>query len=161
LGLGLAPGPSALRGLGRPVADLLLQGLQRERDGAIVSTACIAPAHGLPAAELVRLADRNMQRIRNGFFLATLGAAQYRAGLYAAARKTLEEAAEIQGKRATAWTRLFLAMAYHRDGQADRARAAFAAAALPTNADWEQRLIFHHLRAEAAALLGAASPASR
>jgi WD40 repeat protein/serine/threonine protein kinase/tetratricopeptide (TPR) repeat protein len=161
LGLGLAPGPSYLRGLGRPAAAVLLQRVQWSRNSAVVYTACLVPDHGLPPAALVRLAGKNVAQLRAASHLEDLGAAQYRAGLYAAARKTLEEVIEIQGKRVTAWTRLFLAMAYHRDGQAERARAAFAAAALPTNADWEQRLIFHHLRAEAAALLGAASPASR
>jgi tetratricopeptide (TPR) repeat protein len=153
LGLGLAPGPSYVRGLGGPAADALLQAMQRSRNSAIVYTACLVPDHGLPAAELVRLAQENVQQVRGVDYLEDLGAAQYRAGKYADACKTLEEAVKLRGDVATVWAKLFLAMSYHRQGQAELARKTFHAATLTRDASWEERLIFNRLSAEAAALL--------
>jgi hypothetical protein len=153
LGLGLAPGPSLLRGLAQPVSETILQQMQHSRNDAIVFTACLVPDHGLPAAELVKLAQPNVQATRSADYLETLGAAQYRAGQYADACKTLEAAVKLHGKGGTNWMKLFLAMAYQRDRQAEQARAWFDRARLARGAGWEERLIHARLRAEAARLL--------
>jgi Flp pilus assembly protein TadD len=123
--------------------------MQRQRNNAIVYTACLVPHHGLPADALVRLAQANAAAQRTWGVLAALGAAQYRAGQFADAVKTLEEAVKRHGKGGTNWMKLFLAMACHQHGQADRAREWFDRAALPANPAWQERLLFERLLAEA------------
>jgi WD40 repeat protein len=147
--LGLSAEPSYLRGLGAPTADALLQQMQRQRQSDIVRTACLAPDHGLFADDLVRLAQANAEAHHTADVLGDLGAAQYRAGRFADAATTLEEAIKLQGKGGTNWMKLFLALAYYKQGQAKRAREWLAQAALPSNADWQERLILDRLRAEA------------
>jgi WD40 repeat protein/tetratricopeptide (TPR) repeat protein len=149
LGLDLAPGPSLLRGLGRSATDTFLQAEQSSRNAAIVYTACLIANHGLPAEELVRLAQHNVQARRSAGTLEALGAAQYRAGQYAEAVTTLEEAVKLDGEGGTTWMKLFLALAHRRQAQREQARAWLRKARLAGNADWEERLIDRLLRAEA------------
>jgi hypothetical protein len=148
LGLGLAPGPSVLRGLGRPTADAYLQGLQWSRHDAIVSTACLVPDHGLPAAELVELARQNATTERSAGSLAALGAAEYRAGRYAEAVTTLEEAAALAGDGGSHWVMLFLALAYRQQNQPEKADAWEIKAWLTSETGWEGQLVFQRLWAE-------------
>jgi tetratricopeptide (TPR) repeat protein len=156
LGLGLAPGPSLLRGLAQPVAEAVLKQMQRSRNTAIVYTVSLVPNFGLPAVPLVKLAQENVQMERSASHLQTLGAAQYRAGQYADARKSLEEALALEDRRGTitTWTRLFLAMTYARMDEAEAARSWFDSAKLTDTDGWETRLIHDRLRAEAKRLLG-------
>src|SRR5262249_49411997 len=101
LALGLTPGPSLLRGLGRPVADLTLQPLQLFRTKAVRLAACLVPEQHVPAEQLVRLARRSVQAHRTAASLEALGAAQYRAGDFAGAARTLQEAIKLHGKGGT------------------------------------------------------------
>jgi tetratricopeptide (TPR) repeat protein len=154
LGFDLAPGPSLLRGLGQPAAQALLDNQRRASDMAIVWTACLAPDSGLPAAELVRLAQRRVEAQPNLWgVLENLGAAEYRAGNYEQAAKILERAVKRHGAGGTNWMKLFLALACHKLEQPATARDWFEKAVLPKGADWQERLLFHQLRAEASALL--------
>jgi hypothetical protein len=153
LGLGLQPGFSLLRGLGRPAADHFLQAIQRRRDDAIVYTACLLPDHGLPAEDLVDRARANVQAQRSAAYYETLGAALYRAGQDAEAIVALDGAVKLHGKGGTTWTKLFLALAHARQHRPDQARAWLEKAQLGENAGWEERLIHTRLRAEVARLL--------
>jgi tetratricopeptide (TPR) repeat protein len=58
-------------------------------------------------------------------FLNTLGVAQYRAGLHAEAVTTLERSLAAGRGQTDAFDLFFLAMAHHRLGHADQARARF------------------------------------
>jgi tetratricopeptide (TPR) repeat protein len=65
---------------------------------------------------------------RSGFYLNTLGVAQYRMGQYAEAVKTLETSDEINSAGPTGPLpddAAFLAMAYHRLGDKDKAKSTF------------------------------------
>jgi hypothetical protein len=152
LGLSLAPGSSYLRGLGQPTADTVLQTMQRSRNAVIVNTACLIPNHGLPADELLRLAQQGVQAERNDSNLSLLGAAQYRAGQYAEAITSLEVSIKLHGRGGTTWMKLFLALAYYGQKQPVQARAWLEKPKLANNAGWEERLIDRLLRAEAAQL---------
>jgi hypothetical protein len=133
----------------------LLGELQVSRAAAIVYTACLLPDHGLPAPELVRLVRVHEQKSRTWFFLAVLGAAQYRACQFPEAIASLSAAATLHGQDGDNWTKLFLAMAYHRQGQPKKAMEWFAKAKLVPNSGWKQRLIFDRLSEEAARLIKA------
>jgi hypothetical protein len=127
--------------------------MQRVRNDSIVFTACLVPGPGLPAEELVELARKcaDAEPIRR--YLGTLGAAQYRAGQYPEAVATLEKALKAHGQVADNEIKLFLAMACHHHGQVKQARAWFGQASLPKDAPWYDRVIFTHLRHEAAKVL--------
>jgi hypothetical protein len=104
---------------------------------------------GRPAEDLVRLARRNADVEPTAEALADLGAAQYRAGRFADAVASLEGAVKRHGEGGTNWGKLFLALACHKEGQADQAREWFDRAAFPDNAGWEERFLFERLRQEA------------
>src|SRR5262249_985751 len=125
VGLALAPGPSLLRGLGTPTAAALLQRLQEGRHVEIVYAASLVADHGLPAQELLGLARANVKRSRIWERLEELGAAEYRAGRFADALTTLEEAVKLHGQGGTNWMKLFLAMACQQRGQSKQARSWF------------------------------------
>jgi tetratricopeptide (TPR) repeat protein len=153
LGLCLSPDAGFLRRLGRPVSAAALRAMQQGRDEAIVYTACLIPDHGLPAEDLVRLGTRAVKGERSVDHLEALGAALYRAGRYAEAAATLQEAVTLHGKGGTNWMKLFLAMTCHQQGEHAKARAWFEQAAVRNLADRNQRLIFERLQREAAQLL--------
>jgi len=88
-----------------------------------------------------------------------LGGALYRAGDYQGAVRELEEAIKLRsGPRnpvsprnrvsETIWSCHFLALAHHKLGNADQARAWFAKAVLPKDASWEDAMIDRYLRPE-------------
>jgi WD40 repeat protein/Flp pilus assembly protein TadD len=92
--------------------------------------------------------------------LTTLGAALYRAGLFEAASSRLTEAAKLSPKEPLISNELFLAMTYHRLGQADKARQAldnairwFKEAEQKKTMSWGQRLSRQGLRREVEELL--------
>jgi tetratricopeptide (TPR) repeat protein len=152
VGFGLVPGPSLLRGLGWPTAELALKPLQRARSHAILYTACLAPDHHVSREQLLRLARTAAKADRSAAALAALGAAQYRAGQFAEAAATLEEAVELHGKDGSNVVKLFLAMAYQQQQQADRARDWLARAQAKEGND-EPALVRDRLRQEAVQLL--------
>jgi tetratricopeptide (TPR) repeat protein len=148
LGLGMSPGPPYLRGLGGPTTAVLLESMQKDCNPAIVYGACIVPDHGLPTGELVQLARQSVERARWWGYLENLGAAQYRAGRYADAITTLEEAVKLHVRGGTNWMKLFLALAYQQQKQPDKADAWLEKAHLARDADWKEQLIYQRLRAE-------------
>jgi tetratricopeptide (TPR) repeat protein len=83
------------------------------------------------------------------FNVPLLGAALYRAGQYQAALKPLSEG------QPRAWNQLFLAMAYHRLGQADKAREYLELATKHKTAasPWPERIEVDLLRREAELLI--------
>ena len=58
-------------------------------------------------------------------YLNTLGVAQYRSGQYAEAITTLKRSLAAGAGQSDAYNLFFLAMAHHRLGHADQARACF------------------------------------
>ncbi|HEX8201446.1 MAG TPA: tetratricopeptide repeat protein, partial [Isosphaeraceae bacterium] len=111
---------------------------------------------------------------RNPDYRNTLGAALHRAGRWKEAVDRLEEARALTGDRqGTVWDWLFLAMAHHRLGHSEEARAwlrrgtrwaereatpAPAEAAPGPRLSWHQRLGLQLLRREAEELIGQQSP---
>jgi tetratricopeptide (TPR) repeat protein len=107
----------------------------------------------------------------SNWFLATLGAAHYRAGQFEQAVERLEQALKACGKngeagpRAAVFSRLFLAMTYHSTGHAPIARQWFDKAVdqierdLPKEgsqdlgAEWQDWIMCQIIRREAEALL--------
>jgi hypothetical protein len=67
---------------------------------------------------------------------------------------------KLQGKGGSNWQRLFLAMAYRRLGQRDRACGWFSKASLGEQTNWRQRLIYARLREQAAEVLEVAPKTS-
>jgi tetratricopeptide (TPR) repeat protein len=130
-----------------------------EQDAAIRAyviavTACLIPESGIDPDTLVNLAASEVSAYpSNATHRAAYGAALYRAGKYEEALKQLKEAIRLEDVDGYNWRKLFLAMAYHRLGQAEKARAWLDKAALAKNANWQQRLLFNRLHQEATALL--------
>jgi tetratricopeptide (TPR) repeat protein len=145
LGQGLQPlAPGLL------LADRVVQQDAAKRANAIVYTACLLPAAGIDADSLVTLAARAAAiDPASADHQEAYGAALYRAGRYAEAVKALEEAVRLTGNDGSNWQNLFLAMAYHKLGQADKSRARFDKAKLDLKAGWEYRLVYRRLRQEA------------
>ncbi len=156
LGMGLDSGNCWARLAGQPVAEAVLQQMQAERNQAIVVTACIAPDHGLPPRELVRLAQANVKQARTADYLQTLGAAQYRAGDFKEALDSLTAAAQLQGENVSNWTALFQAITYARLQEKKKAHEGLNRV-LPRRetSAWQQRLIFDTLFRELSHELGA------
>src|SRR5262249_11991650 len=126
----------------------------------VAKTMSLVADHGLPAAEI---ADRTRPALDPDSWWSVgqaLGAAEYRAGRFAAAIAALERP-EKKPNLISNWKSLFLAMAYHRHrhGRPARARAWLAQAKPEANAGWQERLLFERLRAEAEQVLRTASPA--
>ena len=121
-----------------------------KRACAIVYTACLLPDADLDPDTLVTLAARAAAvNPPSAAYRETYGAALYRAGRFAEAVKVLEEAVRLTGNDGDNWQNLFLAMAYHKLGQADKSRARFDKAKLDLKAGWEYRLVYRRLRQEA------------
>jgi Flp pilus assembly protein TadD len=102
---------------------------------------------------------------KNWQYRQMLGAALYRAGKFAEAVKELEQVAKPTKEGPWVWTRLFLAMAYQRLGQADNAREQFQQAVKQTAQKeplaWHDKVTWRYLREEAETLLRARPPAKR
>jgi serine/threonine protein kinase/Flp pilus assembly protein TadD len=105
-------------------------------------------------ARAVRLARSSLVRGELSTFLATLGAAQYRAGEFQAAVANLDRATRLEEKRPHTGNQLFRAMAHWRVGKTDAALRYYEEAVRgqewPNDGDDALRM----LREEAAALLG-------
>jgi tetratricopeptide (TPR) repeat protein len=139
---------------GAPLADRAVQQDAAGRAAVIAYTACLLPAAGIDPDSLVTLAGRAAAiNPANAGYQMTYGAALYQAGRYAEAVKVLEEAVRLTGNDGNNWQNLFLAMAYHKLGQADKSRARFDNAKLDAKASWEDRLVYRRLRQEAEKLL--------
>jgi uncharacterized protein HemY len=133
-----------------PAVRALLADGQFGRNDTIVYTACLDPNHGLPVKKLVELAQKNVANKATADTLEALGAAHYCAGEFPQAITKLHEAVKLHGKEGSNWTRLFLAMAYGKQGEPAKAREWLDKATPPTkDAGWEESLIFNRLRAEA------------
>jgi tetratricopeptide (TPR) repeat protein len=155
--------------------DVCAQMLQRFGDKVQFAGTCIYacaadPKGGGNAEQLVTFglaalkAQPKTDRRSYGTILRACGAALYRAGRYQEARKALEEAPEYFAPRA--WDRLFLAMAYHKCGESDKARDALDMAVKDITAagqarerdsmwfNWFEQVEVEALRREAETLLG-------
>jgi WD40 repeat protein/serine/threonine protein kinase len=131
--------------------------LERERTpdqlDNIVRTAVLHQECGGLGDDCLAQARRAVESKRDWPHLETLGAAQYRDKQYKEAIDTLNEAVKLHAKGGTNWTKLFLALAHHRNGDKDKAKEWFDKAQPPAkDADWQQRLIDQRLRAEYEAL---------
>ncbi len=108
-------------------------------------------------AELAALAVRS--KPKSGDYRETLGAALYRAGDFAGATRHLDEAVKKHGQDGLVWTQLFLAMAHHQLGDANKAKAWLGKAVAQVKrgpGDWQEEVRWRHLRREAEALLNKA-----
>jgi WD40 repeat protein/tetratricopeptide (TPR) repeat protein len=149
----LAQGPAPLPTF-LPLAEEAIRQDAARRAHAIASAACLLPAVDLDAGDLAALAARAVEvDPTSAAFRATWGAALYRAGRYPEAVKELEEALRLDGPDGSNESKLFLAMAYQRLGQAERAREEFGKAKPAEKPSWEERLIYERLRREAEDLL--------
>jgi WD40 repeat protein/tetratricopeptide (TPR) repeat protein len=153
LGPGLDGCPALLRGQGWLVTQALLQRARGSRTDAILGAACLVPDHGLPPEELVRLARTYVEADRTWGSLGLLGAAQYRAGQYAQAIATLQEAVQVHGRNGWMWAQLFLALAYQRQNQPAQARQWLDRARLEVQRHWNDRVVYERLHQEAADVL--------
>jgi tetratricopeptide (TPR) repeat protein len=141
----------------------LRERLAETQDGCaaalVVRTCTLIPPASEGAAPLIALAERAVERNPSPANLAALGAALCRAGRVPEAIKRLEEAHRTDRRKAAPQAALFLALAYHRLDQPDRARewlkTASAALAASTRAalPWEDRLEQQLLLREAQALV--------
>jgi WD40 repeat protein/serine/threonine protein kinase/tetratricopeptide (TPR) repeat protein len=126
------------------------------RASAVVWTATLLPDVGIEPAALVALAAREVAiHPTSASSREDYGAALYRAGKYREAAEQLEQAVKRQGKDGNNWQKLFLALAYHRLGDAAQSRRWLDASRLDERAGWEERLLYRRLRQEAKALLEA------
>jgi tetratricopeptide (TPR) repeat protein len=121
---------------------------------------CIRSSDGPVAPlRLVALAERVVRifpSTPNGH--ANLGAALYRAGKYPQALSPLARAVELQKRDVSAWYLLFLGMTHHRLGHAGEADQALKKAEAEHEKqkgtyDWQTRLLFDRLQAEARELV--------
>jgi tetratricopeptide (TPR) repeat protein len=148
LGLGLTYGPPYARPLAEPAVAIVLTNVQAGRNDEIVFTACLRPDHGLDPAALINLAQDAVKTDPSWEHIETLGSAQYRAGKLKEAIASLEEAVRMQNKGGSNWSRLFLAMTYHRQGDATRARQWYERANIVRDDDWDDRLVYEALATE-------------
>jgi tetratricopeptide (TPR) repeat protein len=106
----------------------------------------LTPAADKDQARLLDLASRTAKRSPSPASLAALGAALCRSGKYEEAAERLEEALRLDTGKRFPQARLFLALAYHRLNQPDKARAALQSAAagagggVQPGLEWEGRL---------------------
>ena len=133
-------------------------------------TCSLANAPEEEAARLVDLAERALAASpRNHSRLLTLGVALYRAGRNKDAVEKLTEALEAVGQEDAVRDWLFLALAHHRLGQAERARTYFERASRSISQatkqgaggprlPWSDRLEFALLRGEAETALNTPAP---
>ena len=124
---------------------------------ALASLYALGPAHLRDREQAVTLARRAIECVPGQWdFVGTLGLALYRAGKYSEATLELEKSARGQGDSPRAPTLFGLALCYHRLGQTEKARAAYARAAAEKTPRDEADLIRETevLQAEAKALLG-------
>jgi WD40 repeat protein len=138
----------------------------------IASLAVLTTEPALSVHEILRLAEVALAKAESAVMraaaLGTLGAALYRAGRVAEAIQRLDEA-EAQGNYVENW--LFLAMAHHKAGHADKAKECLERASVELerartgqrlsdgrNPTWRLRIELETLHAEAKAKLGAKSP---
>jgi tetratricopeptide (TPR) repeat protein len=128
---------------------------QSEQDAArraaiIARTACLIRTGGNDPDTLVGLAARAVGfNPASAAYRETYGAALYRAGRYKQAAEELQKALRLTGQGGSPWQHLFLAMAYHRLGQAHTFRAHLDKAKLDEQASWTGRLIHQRLQQEA------------
>jgi tetratricopeptide (TPR) repeat protein len=87
----------------------------------------------------------------------TLGVVRYRAGDWKGAITALEKAEQLHG-RGDETIRLFLAMAYWREGSRDRAQNCYSQALEPAKGNESSGATLRRYRAEAAKLLGKSGP---
>jgi sugar lactone lactonase YvrE/tetratricopeptide (TPR) repeat protein len=165
-GSALASGGPDRSGYRRLCAERL-EGLGASRDPAtaesVASLAVLLPDAVKDPTPLVGLAERAVgSKPDNADYLETLGATLYRAGRFEDAVKRLEAAVEKQGKGGSVWMQLFLAMAHHRLGHADRAKGWLAKAVegidKAKTPSWQARVRWQLLRQEAEVLLKPARP---
>ena len=108
-----------------------------------------------PAVGLARLAVKAIPGAWT--YHGTLGAVLYRAGRSEEAKKELETAIRLRGKRGHPCSHLFLAMAQHQLGKTDEAMKSLAAAEKLLDSDpawfWSDKLERRWLRDEATKLI--------
>jgi WD40 repeat protein len=113
---------------------------------AIVRAAALAPDGPIAGPELVALARRCVRADAPAWDShELLGAALYRAGNPTAAIDELATAVQLHGAGGSAWTRLFLALAHRRLGNAVQARQ--YEQDVPASG-WEDQFIRRHFLAE-------------
>jgi tetratricopeptide (TPR) repeat protein len=89
----------------------------------IAYTSALTADSGIDSVHLAERASVIVKSVpKSDFHLRVMGGALYRAVDYKRAVVCLERAAALHGKGGTAWMHLFLAMAHHRLGHADKAR---------------------------------------
>jgi tetratricopeptide (TPR) repeat protein len=118
--------------------------------------------------DILALAQRSVKLRPNNYnLLNTLGAALYRAGRFDASVLRLNEAMSMRGQAVgTMWDYLFLSMAEHRLGNADKAKEWLQKAVnvierSQSTLSWDQRLEMRLLRDEAEAVLKSREPPGR
>jgi Flp pilus assembly protein TadD len=139
----------------RQVCADMLKRFGKSKDpaiAAVISFTCLQTPDALDdTAQLVLLAERAASQKKE---LHVLAAALYRAGKYETALTKFQEAAKYTAP--SPWDHLFQAMAYHRLGQADKARASLQEATKKRKATiygWPFQMQYELLRRETEELL--------
>ncbi len=149
---------------------MLARQSDQRRTRGVLAYCCNNVAWGLATARgsardsqrALRLARRAVELSPAAIYINTLGVTLYRVGQYAEAVATLEKSLAAGKGQSDAFDLFFLAMAHHKLGQADRARASLDRALrwrrehpnLP--GQWTEEL--NMFQAEAEALLGIRLP---
>jgi uncharacterized protein HemY len=125
---------------------------------AVVSLAVLLPDTVKDFQEVVRLARVAVNsKPDDAGYLASLGAALYRAGKYQDAREYLDRDVVRHGMGCTVRTQLFLALVHQRLGHPAEAKTWLAGAVHQFEATksppWEERVCWRHLHQEAEDLL--------
>src|SRR5262249_28045572 len=112
------------RKVGRRMAERFAESADPEHAHLIVATGVLDSQPVVEPARLVTLAERAVTDQRLPWRVARLGAACYRAGAYERAVASLQDSLAINPNWDRTWVHSCLAMAQHRLGNADQARAA-------------------------------------
>jgi WD40 repeat protein len=120
--VGLAARPAVPAGVGSVATATLLEQEERRVATVLLRAATLVADHGLPAADLVQLAQQGVAAEPQSWrSRELLGAALYRAGQHVDAVRELDEAVRLHG-RGSLWAKLFLALAHQHLGHAEQAQ---------------------------------------
>jgi hypothetical protein len=146
----LAAGPSLGLLAAPAAAEAVLRQEAERRIVVLARAATLLPDSGLEPAGLLALARGVAQADPQGWQAReVLGAALYRADQPHEAVRELDEAVRLHGSGGSPWAKLFLALAHHRLGHAEKVRQFRQQAQYAVG--WEEELVRRQLLGELSA----------